>query len=221
MTTPPFETKLRSALAEYAAGVPEARTARLRDLDYQPRLRSRASTVGLAGASLAAAGAVAAAAASAASGGAVPMSTAATGHTASGHTMKLASFTFTLPARARVTSAVAAGSCGPQTAPRHAETVVQAGGVFRIVNGGCLHADLGPAAVPPGAQHVAVGTYNGFITHDAAAARLTLYVQTSTRTDLVFTATGTGLSAGQLITMAAAGLPPCSAGLADAPPCRH
>lgn len=213
-----FETELRSALADYAADVPDTILARLREHDYRPRRHPRTLAAGLAGAAL-----VSAAAAGVAAMVGVPGLAGAHPHApavAARHPLKLASYSFTLPAHAHVTAKLSAGtSCGTRAAASRPETVTQAGGAFAVVNGGCLRASLGAPVTPANARPVAVGTYHGLIVSDPAARRLTLYVVASAKKDLIFTATRTGLSASQLIAIAVSGLPPCSASMETAPPC--
>ena len=218
MNTHGFETGLRSALADYAASVPDTTLTRLRERDYRPRRRARALTAGLAGTAL-----VGAAVAGAAAMTGVPGLAGAHPHgpaVAARHPLRLASYSFTLPAHAHVTAKLSAGtSCGTKAGTSRADSVTQAGGAFAVVNGGCLRASLGAPATPVNARPVAVGTYHGLIVSDPAARRLTLYVVASAKKDLIFTATRTGLSASQLIAIAVSGLPPCSASMENAPLC--
>jgi hypothetical protein len=223
-----FEDGLRAALAERAATVPADAIARLCRLEYRPRTRSRVTATGLAATVLAVVGAGAyarvAGGPSAITGPKHDSSAIDGGTTTSSvprETIELAGYIFPLPAGARVGHDAADASCARKIPPipGEPETVTEAGGVFTVVNGGCLRADLGPATVPAGAQPVTVGTWNGFIASDPTADQITLYVVFSTKGDVVFNATGTGMTASQLIAMAEAGLTPCSAQMDNAPTC--
>jgi hypothetical protein len=220
MTIDCFEADLRAALAQHAATVPAEATARVCRLDYRPRTRSHVATTGLAALAVAVAGAYAGAEGGF-SGLAGPQHRSPA--TAAGQTLRLADFSFTLPTGAQVVTGAAAsdGSCAPSPPPTPGvpETVTRAGGEFTVVNGGCLNVDLAPPDVPGDARPVVVGTWNGFVLSDPAADSVTLYIDSSTNQDLVFTATGTGMSPSQLVAMAAAGLTPCSPKGENAPSC--
>jgi hypothetical protein len=194
MTAPLSEDELRAALAERAASVPEKACIRLRQLDYQPRRHTRVRVM-LIPLVLAVAGACAFAVGSITSSSPGASST-----------VRLASFTFALPAAAHVTGTGASARCRPDIRSSVPRTVAQSNGVFTAVNGGCLNVDLKSFRLPAEAVPVAVGRYQGFVVSDPSAGRFTLYVRTSATSELVFTSIRTGLTAKQLIMMARSGL---------------
>ena len=209
-----LEDSLRSALATRAASVPDAIAEQLRSVDYEPRSAGRGVAVVFAGTALAVGiGAMYLAA----STGEVPTGNPAV-HTSPGReTVQLEGYTLTLPEHLRASGVPCAPK--PPGASGMPETVVNAGGQFVPINSGCLNIDLGGLTPPPDSQPVSVGTYYGYVVDDETRDTITLYVDGSTTHMVVFTATGTGLSEHQLITIATDSLVPCRPDLENAPDC--
>jgi len=201
-----FENELRAALAERATTVPAAITERLRGQNYRPRAAHHRTAVIAAGAACAAAAGGAYAATSAQ--GPSPAALRQTVHL-DGYALTLATG-----------SAARDRSCTPAPGHGRPETVKQARGFFRAYGAaGCLHVTLGRPGAPADAAAVTVGTYHGYLASQPSSDRLTLYLEGSTRNWLVFTATRTGLSARQLIALAAGSIPRCSPQLEHPPQC--
>jgi hypothetical protein len=201
-----LETELRSALAERASTVPVTIAEQLCSRNYRPRAARHRGVIIAAGAACAAAAAGGAYAAASAHGPA-PAALRQTVHL-DGYSLTLATGS---PGRDR--------RCAPAPGHGRPETVSQAGGVFRAYGDGCLHITLGPPRAPADAAPVTVGTYHGYLRVQPAAGKITLYLDASTRSWLVFAATRTGLTARQLTDLAERGIPPCSPQLEYAPPC--
>jgi hypothetical protein len=219
MTNDRFEADLREALSRHADLVPADAVVRLGRTHYRPRTRSRVATAGMVVSAL-----VAGVAACGITFGALhhaPGSPANRSQRPTGPTVQLAGYTIALPAGSHILAAATPpGACAPSPPPTPGvpETVQEAGGQFVAVDGGCLVIDLGPTDVPSGANAVGVGTYNGYIVDDGPDT-ITLYVEVFTEHDLIFQATGTGMSESQLIAMAVASIPPCSSEREDQAPC--
>ncbi len=133
-----------------------------------------------------------------------------------GDTLRLANYSFGLPAGFKA----ATGPCTTSSSSGAPLTVL--GGMVAAAStaGGCIEAGLAAGAVhgpPSGAQPVQVGTYQGFVSVTSATSE-TLYVEIPTVDgDHYLILTAVGLSAQELIDIAEAGLPgspassePCS-----------
>ena len=209
-----LEDSLRSALSTKADLVPDAIGEQLRSAHYEPRSAGRGIATIFAGTALA----VGIGATYLASDtGEVPTGSPAV-HGASGReTVRLEGYTLTLPEHMRASGVPCAAK--PSGTPGLPETVVNAGGQFVPINGGCLNIDLGSPTPPPGSQPVSVGTYYGYVAENGADSTITLYVEGSTTHMVIFSAAETGLSEQQLISLAADSLVPCSPDLENAPSC--
>lgn len=150
----------------------------------------------------------------------VPTRPTAPRHRPQSVTLRLASYTFELPAGF---AAHAADECAGLPALAPAVPVEGSGGAATAAGaGGCVEVELagGPAAaVPSGAAPVAVGPYDGFLVTEASS-RYVLYVEIPAASgDHALVLASVGISAGQLVAIAESGLPgsvgtpqPCTRG---------
>ena len=127
--------------------------------------------------------------------------------TAGGPIMQLAGYSFRLPHGYRANTA-----CSPPAAPAPGSpiTVVQSLEVAAGAAGGCLQVELasGSSVVPASATPVAVGGYQGYETTAGGNPTLYVVIPASAGADSSYLiATGVGLTAGQLVSIIASGLP--------------
>ena len=219
MKTEGFEAAVRDALSRHAETVSPEQIANLSRVDFRPHARLRSGVAASMVGALVVAGLGAYVIGTQYHSQPVPPHGPGA---PAGPELRLAGITITLPTGTRVDSrGTLPGSCepAPPPTPGAPETVAQAGGQFTAVDGGCLNINLGPPGAPDNARPIDVGTYNGYLVDNPPANAITLYVEVFTDHDVVFKATGTGMSDAQLVTMAEAAMPPCSPDREDAAPC--